>query len=316
MNLVDASHLRYRLSTLLRVAGQHDSAKTHFLQACNGRFRVSLQGIGNNQISGQLAVHSQEDLGAVASVDGSIHSYPIFVHQLLITAEHLAGSQGSGDAVACDFLQRSGLLENDTLLLCSGYDTDSDGVRGELFAACGDAEQLILGNRSGGNDALKLEVTLGHSTSLIHNHSAQAAQSFHSHAALEQDTLLGACTDTGEECQRYAKHKGAGAAHNQEGNCGINPLMPVVGHQRRDNGSDQSQSYDDGRVNLGEPGNKAIDLRLACGCVFYGIQNTGYHGFRQRLLHANLQLTGGVHTAGCDVVADFHGYRNRLAGNG
>ena len=64
--------------------------------------------------------------------------------------------------------------------------------------------------------------------------------------ALEQDAFLGAGTDTGEECQRYAKYKGAGTAHYQEGNCGVNPVMPVSTYQGRNDGSMTScQDNDD-----------------------------------------------------------------------
>ena len=52
--------------------------------------------------------------------------------------------------------------------------------------------------------------------------------------------------------------------------------MPVTAaNQRRKQGSTKCQKYNNRGVYSGEFGNKTVYLRLACCCIFYGIQNSG-----------------------------------------
>ena len=91
------------------------------------------------------------------------------------------------------------------------------------------SQQLRLAHAVGRQDMLNGEHAPGQGAGLIHDDGLYIADSLHRAAALKENILLGAQADAGKESQRHAEHQCAGAGDDQEGQGGLDPVIPVSG---------------------------------------------------------------------------------------
>ena len=229
-------------------------------------------------------------------------------HELGIAAQDGLTVDGSGDACARDFTHRGGVQGAAARFSGCGKDTAGDGMGGAALTGGSQCQQVGFGNGVVNRETLLYtEDTAGQGACLIQRNCLDAAEGFQCGAALEQNALLGAAADAAEECQRYAEHQCAGAADDQEGQSGVNPVAPLTCDQRGNHGSEQSQGTDDGGVHTAEAGDKAVDFGFGCGGIFHGVQDAGDHGVFQILFHAHFQQAflvdpAGGHSAACGYV--------------
>ena len=72
-----------------------------------------------------------------------------------------------------NFFQGDRFFKLDLTFLCGSNDAVCNRMCGVLFTACTHGKEFIFRVFTGGNNLLKLEVTLCDSTGLIHDHSAE-----------------------------------------------------------------------------------------------------------------------------------------------
>ena len=136
--------------------------------------------------------------------------------------------------------------------------------------------------------SLKFKIPLRNGSGLIHDNRPDILQCLDGNAALEENPLLRASSYPWEKGQRYTQDQCARTADDQEGQSRIDPVLPVTGHQGRQDRRCRRQTYHDRRIDSGKPCDKPVDLRFACGRVFHGIQNLRYHGIFQCFFYTNL----------------------------
>ena len=92
--------------------------------------------------------------------------------------------------------------------------------------------------------------------------------------------------------------------------------MPARDHKRQYNGYKQGKKYNKRSIYPGKTCNELVDIWLAGRRILHRIKDTGYHGLFQNLFHTDLDLTGGIDTAGTDIISYSHLYRYWLTSNG
>ena len=159
-------------------------------------------------------------------------------------------------------------------------------MSGYLLAACSQTKKCILVGIANSYGLLQYKVSFCNGSGFVHNNSFDISHRLKCNTTLEKDAFLGTCSNTGEKRQRNTQYQCARAAHDQEGQSGVDPVVPVTtGNKRRKNSSSQCQEYNDRSVDSGELGNKTVYLRFACRSIFNGIQNTSHHRFRKWFLY-------------------------------
>ncbi len=309
VDFLDAYGIGHGVGGFGPVAGEHGGADTHGLGLGDGFGGTVFDGVRNQDVAQVPAALGNDDLSAVGFGDVGRQVDGESIHQLAVAAEDFFAVNRGTDAVTGDFLQGIGRGQGQSLGGCD--DAAGDGVGGGLLAGGAQGQQALIADY-----LLDGEIALGDGAGLIHDHHLGLAHGFHHRAALEQDALLAAGTDAGEEGQRHAENQSAGAAHDQKRQGRIDPVAPVAGEQGGDYGDGRGGGHHDGGVDSGEAGDEPVQLGLASGGIFHEFQNLGDHGFGQNLFHPDGQLAGGVDAAGGDVVTGGDPHRHRLAGDG
>ena len=234
--------------------------------------------------------------------------------KLRIAAQHFAFAKACYQTFAGNFFKFIRTHQLNIFSLRRLYDAHSNRMGRNKLCTSAQTQQLVLVHAFSSINLLQHEVALRNRTGLIHNYSSNVFQRFHSHAALEENAILGACANAGEECQRYAQHQCARTADNEEGQRSVNPFIPVTGNQGRDNSSQHCGSNNKRSIDSCKAGNEAVNSRLAGSSVFHAVQNTRYHRLLEYLLDTDFQHTRGVHAAGNNLIAIFAFHRYRLTG--
>ena len=215
-------------------------------------------------------------------------------------------------ALPGDFFHFRRLGQAQALFTGLGDDTAGNGMVRRLFCRRAEAEDVIGTAVIGWNDLVNDEVTFGNGTGLIEDDGADVLHLFHGNTALEEDALFRRRTDTGEEAQGYAEDQGAGAADDQKSQSRINPVMPLTGHQGRNDGRSRGDGDDSRCIDAGKARNETVDFRLARRCPFDGFQNLRDHRFCQGLGHFDVEDARRIDAARQDFRAFPADDRNRF----
>ena len=207
------------------------------------------------------------------------------LQQRPVAAKHGAAVELGADTLACQLFYSFRGSQRQRPFSGGFQNTDGDGVGGMLLAGGAKRQYLVAGGM------LYLKFAFGQRAGLIHGNCLYGGQGLHGVAAFEQDTLPAAHTNAAEEGKRYTEHQGAGAAHDQEGQGGVDPVAPVSGGHRGDDRHRCRGADHNGGVDGGEAGDEPLDFGLGRSGGFYRVQDSGDHGFRQGCRHGHGKLT-------------------------
>ena len=230
MDFVDAGCFCHSVRIFLGIAGQHrgDNVFGTDCGDCVCRFR--LDRIRNDEMTDECAVQRSKNFCTV--VKGCcVHRYMELIHQLPVSAEHLALGQGGTDPVAGDFFHLGRCVQGNLFVSCRRQNALGNRMCGILFTGCTESQQSVGIRSVCGNGFLQLEISLGDRSGLIHDNGADIFHSFQGNSAFEENAPFASGADSGEERQRHTQYQGAWAADDQEGDRGVDPVIPVAGHQ-------------------------------------------------------------------------------------
>ena len=318
-DLVHTQLRRHFIGHPLGVAGQHDGLfHAGALQGGDGRLGVGLYHVGDNDVSGVLAVHGHVDDGAyaVALVEGDAQPG----HQLAVAGGHLMAVHYGLDAVAADLLDIRDpvTVDGSAIRLLQAL---ADGVGGGALGQGGVFQQLVLVHLvvvDGGD----LEHALGQGAGLVKDHTFGVGQLLQIVGALDEDALAAGAADAGEEAEGDADDQGAGTADHQEGQGTVDPVRPLGLHPQHQTAQGEQDAQHRCRgahrrgIHPGEPGDKGLGAGFAGASVLHQIQDLGHGGFPELLGGADLQHAAHVDAAADDLVTLLHVTGQALAGEG
>ena len=182
-----------------------------------------------------------------------------------------------------------------------------------LLAASAEAQELLIGEAARARHASDREAAVCEGARLVKGDSLDLAERLNRVAALEEDTELRRRADTREIRQRHAQHERARAADYEEGQRGVDPLLPVDRDERAEQRSRRRNADNDRRVDLRKARDEAVELRLRGGSVLDSIRDFGYHRVVRDRRRTERERLRDVDAARHDAVARADSHWHRLA---
>ena len=319
MNLVHAQLRRHGLRHPFGITGEHDGlVHTGLMQGGDGLPGVGLHHVGDDDVTGVLAVHGHVDDGAdaVTVVVGDAK----LRHELAVAGGNGYAVHHGGDAVAAELLhlRDAAAVDGPAVGLLQAL---ADGVGGGAFGQRRVFQQLGLVHFIV-MDGRDLEHAPGQGAGLVKHHALHLRQRFQIVGALDKDALLAGTSDTGKKAQGDADHQRTGAAGDEERQGAVDPLLPLAVHtahqpdHRRQHRQCQRTVAHGGGVDAGELGDEVLGAGLAGAGVLHQLQDLGHGGLAEGLGGADLQQAGHVDAAADDLVALAGVPGQALAGKG
>ena len=185
------------------------------------------------------------------------------------------------------------------------------------LSGSGEGEDLVFALARSLCDTSDFEFPFGQGAGLIEDSGFGIREGFHDGAALKEDAFFRCGADAGEEGERDGDDERAGAADDEEGECGVDAFFPVSGKEERWKDCDGDRDEDDDRgVDAGEAGDESVDLWLAGDGIFDGVEDATDHGFSEDFFDLDADGASHIDAAGVYAVADGGEDRLRLAGDG
>ena len=158
-------------------------------------------------------------------------------------------------------------------------------------------------------DTADLKHPLRQCSGLVEHHRSDLRQSLQVIRAFDQDPLVACAADPREEAQGDADHQRAGAADDKEGQCAVQPDVPLRGqlqnqspHQRRENRKGQCAVHHRRGIDPGKAGDELLRAGLPRACIFHQLQNLRHGGFAEFLRGSDLQQTAQIDAAADDLI--------------
>ena len=223
VDLVDAKFRSDLVGYRFGVAGQHHRlVDAGLFQGRDGLLGVRLDDVGDDDVSGILAVNGHVDDGADA-VAVDVRDAQA-VHQLAVARGDRDAVNLCGDAVAADFLDVADAAAVD-LFAVGALQALADRVGGGALHQRGVFQNLFV-LQLVVVDRVHLKYSLSQRPCLVKYHIFCLSKSLHIVGTFDEHSRVAGSADTREEAQRDTDHQGTGTAYDKECKRPVYPCSP------------------------------------------------------------------------------------------
>ena len=216
-NSTYASFFSDVIGTCFSITCKHNSFNVLTIKISNSLCRIRTSFIGDDDAAKVYITFCYKNLCTVFSRFCWIPLNIITFHKTTVTNKYLLTICHTYHTFACQFLNEVGRLYSNALSLCFRYDACCDWMGRYSFDSCCHGQQLSIAHMGAYSFyVLYFKFTRCDSTSFIKSYCFHTSQRLDNATTFKQDAVFRSITDTGEECEWYAKYQCAWTRNNEE----------------------------------------------------------------------------------------------------